>query len=134
MAHANEEILRSSTEALLAGEMERFLSHYTDDVVVHAAGRNPGAGDHHGKQEFAGIFRLLAETLGEQPRFENHDIIANDRHGVVLNIVHLSKDGRTVEGQQIVVCHFRDDKISEIWVSFRNQYEVDELTRSGGGA
>jgi ketosteroid isomerase-like protein len=131
VAHPNEQVLRSSTEALLTGDLEVFLSHYTDDVVVHAAGKNPGAGDHHGKQEFAGIFRLLGEIYDERPRFENHDILANDEHGVVLNIVHFQKGGRSMEGQQIVICHFRDRKISEVWVSFRNQYEVDEFASQG---
>jgi ketosteroid isomerase-like protein len=127
MAHPNEEVLRSSTAALAAADFERFLSHYTDDVVVHAAGRNPGAGDHHGKQEFAGIFRTLAEVYDGPPQFENHDILANDEHGVVLNVVQFQKGGQSLTGEQIVVCHFRDGKISEVWVSFRNQYEVDEL-------
>ena len=131
MAHSNEEILRRSTDALLARDMEGFLSHYTDDVVVHAAGRNPGAGDHHGKQEFANIFRLLAEVFDAPPQFENHDILANDEHGVVLNNVRFEKGEKSLEGQQIVVCHFRDGKISEVWVSFRNQYEVDELASQG---
>jgi ketosteroid isomerase-like protein len=127
VAHPNDEILRRSTDALRAGDMEGFLSHYTDDVVVHTAGRNPGAGDHRGRQEFAGIFRLLAEVFDQPPQFENHDILANEEHGVVLNIVRLQKNGRSLEGQQIVICHFREGKISEVWVSFRNQYEVDEF-------
>ena len=40
MAHPNAEILRQADEAMERGDTEGFLSHYADDVVVHAAGSN----------------------------------------------------------------------------------------------
>ena len=44
MAHPNEEVARSATEALSKGDMEGFLSHHTEDTVVHFPGRGPLAG------------------------------------------------------------------------------------------
>ena len=44
MAHPNEELARTATEALSKGDMETFLGLHTDDTVLHFPGRGPLAG------------------------------------------------------------------------------------------
>lgn len=46
MEHPNAAILRRADEAMERGDIEGFFSYYTDDVVVHVAGRSQLAGDH----------------------------------------------------------------------------------------
>lgn len=67
MAHPNEEIARNATQALSRGDMEGFLSHHADDVVVHFPGRGPMAGDHRGKAGVAQMFQRQMQIL-DAPR------------------------------------------------------------------
>src|SRR5437867_255662 len=57
MAHPNEEVARSATEALSKGDVEGFLALHTDDVVVHFPGRGPMAGDYRGKDGLGQMFQ-----------------------------------------------------------------------------
>ena len=130
MAHPNEQVARDATRALSSGDLEGFLSHHTDDVVIHFPGNGPVAGDYRGKDAVAGMFRKQGEILDAPPRVENHDVLANDDHAVVLNNVRATRNGRTVEQRQVVVLHVRDGKIAEAWLQFSDQAAMDEFASS----
>ena len=97
MAHPNEEIARSATEAISKGDMEGFLSFHTDDTVVHFPGRGPMAGDHRGKDGVAKMFQQQMQLLDAPPEIENHDIVAGDDHTVVLNKTRGTRGGKMLE-------------------------------------
>jgi uncharacterized protein len=130
MAHPNEEVARSATEALAKGDMETFLGLHADDTVVHFPGRGPIAGDHRGKDGVAKMFQKQMEILDAPPEIENHDILANDDHAVVLNTVRATRGGKTLEQQQVVVIHIEGGKIAEVWVHFSDQQGMDEFASS----
>jgi uncharacterized protein len=130
MAHPNEEIARSATEAISKRDMEGFLSHHADDVVVHFPGRGPMAGDYRGKDGVAQMFQRQMQMLDAPPEVDNHDILANDDHAVVLNKVKASRGGKSLEQQQVVVMHIKDGKIAEVWLQFSDQQAMDEMASS----
>ncbi len=130
MAHPNEEIARNATEALSRGDMEGFLSHHADDVVVHFPGRGPMAGDHRGKAGVAQMFQRQMQILDAPPEIETHDVLASDDHAVVLNKTRGTRGGKTLEQQQVVVLHIRDGKIAEAWLQFSDQQALDEFASS----
>jgi ketosteroid isomerase-like protein len=130
MAHPNEEIARRGTEALAKGDMETFLGLQADDVVLHFPGRGPMAGDYRGKDGVAQLFQKQMEMLDAPPEIENHDILANDDHTVILNTVRASRGGQVLEQQQVVVLHIRDGKVAETWLQFSEQQAMDEMASS----
>ena len=130
MAHPNEEIARSASEALSKGDIETFLSLHADDVVLHFPGRGPLAGDHRGKEGMAQLFQRQMEILDSPPEIENHDILANDDHTVVLNKTRASRGGQILEQNQVVVMHIKDGKIAEVWLQFSDQQAMDEMASS----
>jgi ketosteroid isomerase-like protein len=130
MAHPNEEVARGATEALSKRDMEGFLGYHADDVVLHFPGRGPMAGDYRGKDGVAQLFQRQMEFLDVPPEIENHDILANDDHAVVLNTVRASRGGNSLEQNQVVVMHVRDSKIAEIWLQFSEQQAMDEMASS----
>jgi ketosteroid isomerase-like protein len=130
MAHPNEEVARSATEALSKGDMEGFLGHHADDVVVHFPGRGPMAGDYRGKDGLTRLFQQQMQVLDSPPEIETHDILANDDHAVVLNKVRGTRGGRTLEQQQVVVLHIKGGKIAEVWLQFSDQQGMDEMAAS----
>jgi ketosteroid isomerase-like protein len=126
MAHPNEEIARATTEALSKRDMETFFSYQADDVVLHFPGRGPMAGDYRGKDGLMKLFQSQMEWLDGPPEIENHDILANDDHAVVLNTVRASRGDKTLEQQQVVVMHIENGKITETWLQFSEQQAMDE--------
>jgi len=130
MAHPNEEVARSATEALSKGDMEGFLGHHRDDVVVHFPGRGPMAGDYRGKNGVGEMFQKQMQMLDSPPQIETHDILANDDHAVVLNKVRGTRHGKTLEQQQVVVLHIKGGKIAEVWLQFSDQQAMDEMASS----
>ena len=130
MAHHNEGIARSATEAISKGDMEGFLGHHTDDTVVHFPGRGPMAGDHRGKDGVARMFQQQMQILDAPPEIETHDILASDDHAVVLNKVRASRGGKILEQDQVVVMHIEGGKIAEVWLQFSDQQAMDEFASS----
>jgi hypothetical protein len=130
MAHPDEEVVRNATEALSKGDIEGFLTHHTEDVVVHFPGRGPMAGDHRGKDGLRQLFQQQMQLLDSPPEIDTHDILANDDHVVVLNNVRASRKGQTLDQRQVVVIHVEGGKIAEVWLQFSDQQAMDEMASS----
>ena len=123
--HPNEKLLRDSDEAASRGDVEAFFAPFADDVVAHIGGRSKLAGEVRGKAELQQRYGEFMESLGENPEAVTHDVLANDEHGVVLQIYRGTKAGKTVELRGIGVVHFRDGKISEAWFFDEDPYTSD---------
>jgi len=130
MAHPNEEVARRANELLSKGDMEGFMSLHNDDAVVHFPGRGPLAGDYRGKNGLMQLFQKQMQMLDSPPEIDNHDILANDDHAVVLNTVRGTRKGKTLEQQQVVVIHTKGGKIAEVWLQFSDQQGMDEMASS----
>ncbi len=125
MAHPNEEILRRQDDAQAKGDMDAFWSLFTDDVVVHVAGRSSLAGEYKGKQALQELYARYTEVLGDSPIMTTHDLLANDEHGVVLYSVRAEREGKTLEARTANICHFRDGRVSELWSMDEDPYTAD---------
>ncbi len=125
MAHANEELLRSTTAALNSGDMEGFLAGHTPDVKFHVSGKGPFSGDHNGRDAVAGFFGKMVGMLDGPPTVEVHECLANDEHGFLLVVQHLSRGGKTMDVPLTLIFHFRDGMVSEVWLSPQDQDALD---------
>lgn len=122
--HPNEQVLRSIDEAQMNDDVDAFMSHFTDDVVIHVPGRSSLAGDHKGKDQFGALFqRFMERTPGYT--FEPHAYLADDEHGVSLQRSHYKRGDETLDTDDVLVAHFRDGKVSEIWFISQDQYATD---------
>jgi uncharacterized protein len=123
--HPNEKLLRDSDEAASRGDFEAFLAPFADDVAVHIGGRSKLAGEVRGKNELQQRYTEFIESMGEDPEFVTHDILANDEHGVLLQQYYGTKGGERVEIRGVGIVHFRDGKISEAWFFDQDPYTAD---------
>lgn len=124
--HPNEKVLRDIDAAQEANDVEGFMSHFTDDVVVHMPGKSSLAGTYKGKGEFTEVFgRFMERTPGYG--FEAHAYFADDEHGISMQRSHYEREGTTLDTNDVFVNHFRDGKVSEIWLTTDDPYGVDEF-------
>jgi ketosteroid isomerase-like protein len=73
------------------------------------------------------MFQKQMQMLDAPPEIENHDILANDDHAVVLNTIRASRGGQSLEQQQVVVLHIKDGKVAETWLQFSEQQAMDDM-------
>lgn len=124
--HPNEQVLRDLDAAQLADDVDGFMSHFTDDVIVHVPGRSSISGTYKGKAEFADVFQRFTERTPEYS-FEPHAYLADDEHGVSLQRTHYKRGDETLDTNDSFVVHFRDGKVSEVWFTTDDPYGTDEF-------
>jgi ketosteroid isomerase-like protein len=122
--HPNEKVLRDIDEAQLRGDGEAFGGYFTDDVIVHITGKSSFAGAYKGRDQFMELFGRFIERVPEYT-FEPHAYLADDEHGVNLQLSHYKHGSETLDSNDAFVCHFRDGKVSEFWLLSENSDEVD---------
>ena len=122
--HPNEQVLGDADEAQARGYAEAFMGFYTDDVVIHIAGKSSLAGVNKGKDQFAEVFGRFMERAPEYT-FEPHAYFADDEHGISLQRSHYERGDQTLDTNDVFVNHFKDGKVTEIWLLTDKQDEVD---------
>lgn len=125
MAHPHHDLLTGLDEAFNAGDFDAVLSFLADDFTIHIAGRSKMAGDHTGKEMFAGLIGQYIEALGPDPEMETHAILADDEHGIMLQRVRATKQGHSADIRTVNIFHFDDGKISEMWSWDEDPYLAD---------
>ncbi len=125
MAHANEGLLRSATDALNKGDMDGFLAAHSPDVKFHVRGNGPLAGDHEGREGVGAFFGKMMGMLDVPPSADIHDCLANDEHGILLVVQHVTRGGKTMDVPLNMTFHFRDGMVSEVWMTPQDQYAAD---------
>ena len=129
MAHPNEELLRKGYDAFGKGDMDTIRELFSDDIVWHAPGKSPLAGDYEGIDAVLEQFGKVFEMTGGSFRLEIHDVIANDEHAVALVRATGERDGKTFDDRGVQVWHIKDGKATEQWLHSGDQYAADEFFR-----
>lgn len=125
MAHPDEVVVRRFAEAMVARDVGSVADCFADDVVFHIAGRNPLSGDYHGKVDvMTRLFQRWEEAFGGL-EIDIHDVLANDRHVVVLSDRRASRGTREVRMRGASIFHVRDGRIAEAWLMEWDPYAID---------
>ncbi len=127
MAHPNEDLLRRGYEAFGSGDMDTVRETLSPDIVWHVAGNGQLSGDYRGIDDVLGLFGRLFEMTQGNFRFDIHDIIANDTHGVVLATLTASVGGKDITDRQVHVWHAQDGRGTEFWGYAEDQAALDEV-------
>ncbi|UCE62177.1 MAG: nuclear transport factor 2 family protein [Phycisphaerales bacterium] len=124
----NEELMQRYADAGHRGDIDTVLECYADDIVMHVPGRNPLAGDYHGKQGVLNYTKRFIElTGGTWGVTQVVDVFANERRGLLLLKVWFERPGKRVEVSRVDLYRIENAKLAEIWISDDDQYAVDEF-------
>jgi uncharacterized protein len=107
--------------------MDTLRELFHPDIVWHAPGRSQLAGDYQGVDTVLGFFGRIMELTGGNFRVEVHDILANDEHAVGLHTTHAEREGKTLQDNNTLVFHVRDEKVTEVWQYWADPYSADDL-------
>jgi ketosteroid isomerase-like protein len=127
MAHPNEDLVRESVAAFGRGDMAALQKTWAEDIRWHIPGRGLLAGDYQGVEQVTQLFALLAEVTGGTASVELHDVLANDDHAANLFTLRGERAGKQLNENVVLIYHFRDGKITEIWTHPTDLYAYDEF-------
>ena len=113
MAHPNEDLIRRGYEAFNKGDTQTLREVFDPEIVWHFPGRSVLAGDHRGTDAVLGFFGRTMELTAGTFRVELHKVVADDQHTVGLHLATGEREGRTLEDQEVLVFHVRDNKVVE---------------------
>jgi uncharacterized protein len=125
--HPNVARMKDGYAAFATGDFAVLNDLFADDLVWHVGGRSQIAGDYHGRDAVFGMFGKLMEITQGTFHQETHAVFADDEHAVALVIATAGRDGQSITGYDVHVCHMRDGKVTEFWTAATNQYAFDEL-------
>jgi uncharacterized protein len=128
MAHPNENLVREGFAAFGRGDMDAMRNQFfADDVRWHTAGRSLLAGDYEGPEQVIQLFARIVELSDGTLSLELHDVLANDEHAVALFTARGERAGKQLNDNQVLVYHFRDGKVSEVWGQGTDLYAFDDF-------
>jgi uncharacterized protein len=126
-AKDNGELIRSGYEAFSKGDMETIARIFAPDIRWTISGRNMISGTYDGQEATFAFFGKLMELTDMTFSVGVHDLLASDDHVVVLAKESASRNGKTLESDDVHVWHIADGKAVEFWGISRDQHEVDEF-------
>jgi ketosteroid isomerase-like protein len=119
-----ERVLRGYADAWLAGDVERIVGAYHEDVALHYMGESPLAGTHTGRDE---VFAALGQASQRTARqlIEIEDVLVGSELGAILAVEDLGDPPRRV--RRVLVYRVADGQLRECWLYDEDQRFVDAL-------
>jgi len=127
MAHPNEELLRKGYAAFDSYDLDTIRALFADDIVWHVGGRSQLAGTLKGKDEVFGWFAKLLTLSDGTYKINVHDIIANDKHAVVLSNDTAQRGDKHLDLEAVSVYHIENNHVKEAWFFNSDVYADDEF-------
>lgn len=134
MTHPMELVIRDAYAAFARGDLDGYLSACTEDFVFAVPGSGGIAGTYVGGD---GLYALAGKAMaisGGSFEEEVEDVLANDRHAVVLARHRFTRDGIGREYRTAHVYETRDGKLARCYEQPRDMAEFDEAWGPAGKA
>lgn len=126
--HPNASVLETLYRSFVPGDAAGVLAVCDPNVTFQLAGKGPLAG----KFTAANLNEFFArrkEIAGGTYALEVHDILASDRHGVVLASEYAMQDGKKITSRVAHVWRMENGK-PVAWYGYpRDLYQFDEFFR-----
>ncbi len=119
-----QRVLRDYADAWLAGDLERVLGAYHDEIVLHYMGESPLAGTHVGKDA---VFPVLGQASHRASRklIGVEDVLAGETLGALLVTEDLGEPPRRV--RRVLLYRVEDGRLRECWLYDEDQRFIDAL-------
>ena len=124
--HANAKILEKLYQDFAKGDLKAVLAVCADEVTFQVSGKSKLAGKYT-KANFTEFATKMHEISGGTLQVEVHDILASDRHAVVLASDHLQKNGEKIQMRTAHIWRFENGK-PVAWYEYpRDMYQYDKV-------
>lgn len=127
MKHPNITVLEKLYADFAKGDFPAVLAACADEITFQVAGKSKLAGKYTKANFVPGFVAKLGELSGGTLKVEVHDILASDRHAVVLASDFLTRNGKQIQLRTAHVWRFENGK-PVAWYEYpRDLYQYDEI-------
>jgi uncharacterized protein len=110
-----EEAIRALYAARAERAHERLRPLLAEDVVWHEPGEEDYSGEYRGPDEVIGLLDQLLRVTQGTFVLEPVEFMSTDDHLAVKIRWSARRGDRQVDGKEVAVYRFRDDRIAEVW-------------------
>jgi len=126
-ANDNAELIQSGYEAFSKGDMETVAKLFASDIRWNISGRSQISGTYNGHDEVFAFFGKLMEMTDNTFSVSIHDLLASDDHVVVLVTESGTRNGNSIESDEVHIWHLDNGQATEFWGIPKDSYKVDEF-------
>jgi ketosteroid isomerase-like protein len=126
VSHPNEDMLRDAYAEFARGDLDEYLRYCTDDISFHVPGRSQVAGAYSRGQFVTPFIESVMELTSGTFRETVLDIVAHDRHGIVLVEHEFERRNRRYKYRSAHVYSIREGKLAEFREYPEDLYVFDE--------
>jgi uncharacterized protein len=126
MASSLEEMIREAYAAFGRGDLDGYLSACTEDFSFHVPGHGAISGSFLGRSGLFDLAGLAMTVSGGTFSEEVEDVLANDRHAVVLARHSFLRSGTPREYRTAHVYEIRGGKLLRCFEQPRDPEAFDE--------
>ena len=113
MAHPLESIIREAYASFGRGDVDGYLQACTQDFSFNVPGASAISGSWRGRDGLHELARRAMELTGGSFREEVEDVLANDRHAVVLARHQFVRGGQAKDYRTAHVYEVRDGQLAQ---------------------
>jgi ketosteroid isomerase-like protein len=125
--HPNERMLRQEYEARARRDDQSLRDVFSDEIIWHVPGRSAISGEYRGKDQVMEYVRRRRELADDTFEITVDDVLANDRHGLVIASGKATRRGKVFEWRAHGLYRFEGGRITECWVLPEDQRQFDEI-------
>ena len=119
-------MMQRYVEAWLRKDAPAALAFVADDVVLHAAGRHPLAGEFVGKRAFLDAYtKTLAALGGTVEAVAIQDLLVGPERAVALVRERATRGEQVLEFDRVNIYRLHNGQIVEIWSYDFDPYALD---------
>ena len=124
----NIEMARKGYQAFNEQHLDEAMETIHDEILWHAGGGGPLAGEYRGKQAVMEFFMKFGQLTEGTSEFDVHDILASEDHTVVIGTATATRHGRTHTTRFVDIVHpGPDGRAKEFWRFVEDQAADDEF-------
>jgi len=131
MAHPLETIIREAYAAFGRGDIDGYFNACTQRFAFHVPGRGGIAGPWAGRQGIYDLAGKAMEITGGTFYEEVEDVLANDKHAVVLARHQFTRDSKVWEYRTAHVYEIENGKLARCFEQPRDLAAFDEAWGPG---
>ena len=127
MNHPNAKLLEKLYSDFSKGDLTAVLAACDDAITFQVAGKSKLAGKYNKDTFVAGFVTKLMEISEGTLKLEVHDILATDRHAVVLVSDFVTRKGEAIQLRTAHIWRFENGR-PVAWYEYpRDMYQYDAV-------
>ncbi len=125
--HQNATLLRRTYDAYIKKDLDGLKALFAPGITWHVSGKAGVSGDYQGVDRVLDYFRHTLEDTEGTLKVESQGFLGGEGYGAILLHVTATRQGKSLDDDQMLVGKVSDGRVVEMWQTSTNQYISDQF-------